>query len=67
MKLKNVEELCTFVAQNTSGFVGANLEILCQHVLRQYENNNIMMTFAIYLRLEFKKLIQVLCVIILEQ
>ncbi|KAL7016192.1 hypothetical protein ACKWTF_009955 [Chironomus riparius] len=37
--LENVEKLSKFVAQNTSGFVGADLEILCQHALRQYEIN----------------------------
>jgi SpoVK/Ycf46/Vps4 family AAA+-type ATPase len=40
IKLNDAEELSRFVAQNTSGFVGADLEILCQHVLRQYEVQN---------------------------
>lgn len=37
MNIENVEELSRYVAVNTTGFVGADLEILCQYVLRQYE------------------------------
>lgn len=38
--LDKKEEICKFVAQNTPGFVGADLEVLCQFVNRQMSHEN---------------------------
>lgn len=35
IKIESVEELSRFVAENSHGFVGADLEVLCQFVVRQ--------------------------------
>ncbi|KAG5674110.1 hypothetical protein PVAND_004095 [Polypedilum vanderplanki] len=37
LRINDIDELSKFVAFNTTGFVGADIELLCQFVLRQHK------------------------------
>ena len=50
-EIDELDELCEMVAINTPGYVGADLEVLCQFVVRQLINENLLATRIILERL----------------
>ena len=51
IEISELDELCEMVAINTPGYVGADLEVLCQFVVRQLLNEKLLATRVILERL----------------